>query len=529
MSGKIKLRKYQKSVDDEQKKFMASADTFRAIVNSCTGSGKTVNFFKLIIDYSLSRRDERGEQTKVLIVHPRLALSEDQQKRAHEILPHYGLTYRFATFHTGAPVTSIHERGQRPFQTTKESELKTHRDSCKEDIHITWTSYHSLKNIAHLKYDLIICDEAHYLLQKDFRSNVGAFRKDTKTLFYTATPVGIPGFHSERTTSADPNEEDEDNAGDLVDPKDKGMGEEFKLMEKRDGTKEKREVFGKVIATVPPKDLIPDGFVVSPLIKLMEVETKDRKAKTEVFKDPLSLARIIGKAYRDQLDERLNKNFNHKMLVVMPGVRMFKEIMDNRQIISDEVGENVDVYAVSANWHAKNGRLKSSGSRSALIDDFAATENRAVILHFDTLAEGIDVDGIGGVLFLRKEIRKVKSLQTIGRACRPSKDDIMPNGNVKKRGRKKTHAILTLVKVDKKTISQKLIEQWSIFFEEAGYDKLWAYVPKEKESGFPIKDPKKKDSPSFKKFIIERAWFERLANDRVEQLRLKFGIKKKDP
>ena len=521
MAEQIKLRPYQERIDKKQRLFMDDPDRFRAIVTACTGSGKTINFFKLIIDETLMRK-AKGEKMQVLLVHPRLALDEAQQKRAHETLCNYDLTYQFAIFHTGATIHSPSQKSpdgyRRPIQTTKLHALEDDRRDCTRDLHITWTTYHSLEHIAHIHYDLIICDEAHYLLQKKFRPNVAAFGKRVKTLFYTATPVGAPGFLSERTTEADPNEEDDDNDGDLLDPDDKGMGDE--------------EVFGEIIETVPPKELIPDGYVVPPLIQIMDVATEKGDANdtgiTRGFGDAVGLAKMIGLAYNGQLQlEEVNKNFNHKMMVVMPGVRMFPEIMENRQIIIDEVGKHVDVYAVSANWHAKNSTARSAGTRGELIEDFALTANPAVILHFDTIAEGIDVDGIGGVLFLRKELRKVKSLQTIGRACRPAKADLLEDGTVRKEGKAKTHAVLTLVNVDDKAISQKRLEEWSIFFEEAGYEHLWAYVPKEKnrvEPGDPLDEP---PAPPPSQLNIRYAWFKRLARERANQLRFKFGLDQK--
>ena len=501
----ITLRPYQELVDKRQQEFMNHPTEFRALVTSCTGSGKTINFFKLIIDHTLNRKAE-GKQTQILLVHPRLALGEEQQKRAHDLLPLYDLTYQFASFHSGTPVASVNQKfageGQKPFQTTKVPRLKEHRKNCNEDLHITWTTYHSLEHIAHIDYDLIICDEAHYLVQKEFRPNARAFKKSVKTLFYTATPVGLSGFRSKGP--ADPNEEDDYN-GDLVDPNDKGMGE--------------KEVFGECIVNVPPKELIGDGYVVPPYIQIMNVMTDDSGKIVD-------LADVIGRAYKGQLNiENVNKNFgfNHKMLVVMPGVKMFKDIMENRHIISNQVEKEVDVYAVSANWHAKNSTMKSTMSRSDLIDDFGVTENPAVILHYDTLAEGIDVDGIGGVLFLRKELRKVKSLQTIGRACRPARDDILADGSVRKGDRAKTHAVLTLVNVDGKEISQKRLRQWSIFFREAGYAKhLWAYVPVPKEK---TGEPGNGEPPiPPEKSAVLAAIFAELAQERVEQIRFDFGL-----
>lgn len=507
MDGKIRLRPYQERVDRAQQRFMSDPDAFRAIVFACTGSGKTVNFFKLIIDETLERASD-GEQFRVLIAQPRLALSEEQQIRAHRMLCNYDLTYEFASFHSGAIIewpSRLEDcrKRRKPLGTTNPDVLEEHRDGCKEDLHITWSSYHSLHQVAHMDYELIICDEAHYLMQKTIRPNVNAFGKDIKTLFYTATPVGAKGYLINETEKTTDMFDDEDPDEEFVDPDDLGMKNE--------------EEFGKVIAEVPPKELIPYGYVVKPLVQLMEVETIGQG-------DDVDFAQMIGKAYKGQLDmEEVSEGFNHKMLVSMPGVRMFKDVMKNRQTISDEVGKPVDVYCVCADWHGKNGLADSGMSRSDLIADFGETENPAVILHYDTLAEGIDVAGIGGVLFLRRRLGKVKGLQTVGRACRPAEGDILEDGSVKVEGRLKTRAILTLADVDGKTVSEKRMQEWSQFFEVGGYEHLWAYVPVEREGMKKDSDPEDEEKDKTKR-AIRNAWFSRLARKRVEWLRKQYNL-----
>lgn len=510
MAGLIKLRPYQECIDKAQREFMDAPDRFRATVFACTGSGKTVNFFKLIIDETLKRM-EGGESFRVLIVHPRLALSEEQQKRAHQtICQHNGLTYEFACFHSGSPVEWGEQRNRArnprvPFSSTNADFLEKHRDKCQEDLHITWSSYHSLNEIVHLDYDLIICDEAQNLLmRKDFRSNVDAFDKNTKTIFYTATPVGLKGKmvdHAEDTLFKYDDDEDPDE--EFLDPDDLGM---------RDVSK-----YGEIIAEVPPTELIPLGFVVKPIVHLMEVETYGPG-------DEVDWADLIGKAYMGQLEmPEVNNKFNHKMLVSMPSTRMFRDVMRNRDTISKAVGRSVDVYCVSFEWLGKNGLSDTGMSRSDLIEDFGETPNPAVILHFDTLSEGIDIDGIGGVLFLRKSLPKVKALQTVGRACRPARDDVMEDGSVRKNDRLKAHAILTLADVDGKTISEKRMEEWSQFFEVGGYRHLWAYVPKERKRGGGGNGHVNGGEERLQR-KIHNFWFNRLARKKVRAIRVQYNL-----
>lgn len=504
----VSLRPYQEKVDIAQREFMEDPDEFRAIVCACTGSGKTINYLKLIVDQALDYKSA-NLCMKVLIAQPRLALSEEQQVRAHEFICRYDLFYDFSSFHTGA-IIEWRDQKQRvpkiPLGTTDVEDLEHRRDICVEDVHVTWTSYKSLHQVAHLDFDLIICDESHYLMQKKLRPNLDAFDKKTKVLFYTATPVGVKGNVFRQNDTDDDSAEttkfdDEDDDEDSVDPFDLGMKD--------------TNAFGKIIADVPPKELIPLGYIVPPVIRLMDVETTGSG-------DIVDFAQMIGLAYKDQLGmEEVSAQFNHKMLVSMPGTKMFKDVMSNRSTISNEVGEPVDVYCVCSNWHAKNSVTPSAESRHDLVADFASSTNRAVILHYDTLAEGIDVDGIGGVLFLRQKLGKVKGLQTIGRACRPARSDIMADGNIRLSNRAKTHAILTLAEVDGKTVSERRLEEWSLFFEEGGYNHLWAYVPRE---GGKTGTHESKDGKPLEKRYIKIAWFTRTRKGRAQQLRLKYNL-----
>lgn len=481
MESPIKLREYQKEVDRAQDEFMSAPGEFRAIVCACTGSGKTVNFTKLIIDEALKRQSD-GCQMKVLIAQPRLALSEEQQKRMHNLLSKFDLTWEFSGFHTGNIVESSVRKSKSsriPLSTTSASKIKSHILSSDEDLYVAWTTYHSLNKIRHLDFDLIICDEAHYLAYGKFHSNVKFFPKETKIIFYTATPVGVI---------------------DESEPRKIGMCDE--------------NLFGRVIAEVPPKMLIPDRYIVPPVIYFMAAITKKDG-------DVVDYAQLIGKAYGHQL-EQVSPKFNHKMLVAMPGVKMFDDIMKNRETISVEAGCDVDVYCVHANGHSKNGSARGLRERQDLINDFAENPGPAVILHYDTLSEGMDIDGIGGVLFLRRFLGKVKSLQTMGRACRPAREDINADGTIKE-SRIKTNAILTLSEVDGLWESEKKLKEWAAVFAEGGYDRLWDYVnPDTLVVG---SDPE--DERQIKELVkkhIDSVWFDELAGEELEQLRLDLDL-----
>jgi hypothetical protein len=168
------------------------------------------------------------------------------------------------------------------------------------------------------------------------------------------------------------------------------------------------------------------------------------------------------------------------MLVAMANTSFFDDIMADIVEMRKIVGKDIDVYYVSADRCKKNG--KPYANREELLEDFAKNENYSIIVHCDTLAEGIDVDGLGGVLLLRN-LSKAKSIQTIGRACRPFKGDFKKDGTLKK-NRIKTEAIVTIAMADGEWISNSNAKEWSEIFKLGGYEEMWEYVdPEIKEEG----------------------------------------------
>lgn len=409
---KTNFRFYQIRMVKAQDDFMANSLTLRATVLCATGGGKTVCFTDLI------KKTIASSKKKILIVHPRLALSTNQQKRLKKSL--VGTGVEFTSFHSGVVEHTID--GRTNCSTTDVDTLVKIQDEA-AGSHITFTSYKSLSKIAHLDFDLIICDEAHYLVQKEYRANLHKFV--SKTLFYTGTPIKVV---------ADAQEECMTNT----------------------------ELFGEVIAEVPPSELIPHGYIVAPKLRYL-------KASVGVTGNSVNYPVTIGAAYKDQLS-LVNSAFLHKMLVAMPSTTKFDDIMSELTTIRRIVGDySLDVYYITADRSVKNGLVLES--RDAALEDFDSNTNKCIIIHCDTLAEGIDIDGIGGVLLMR-DLGIAKLLQTIGRGCRPAGEDIKPNGDIRK-NRIKTNCLVTLVENNGEWLGGLSIESLSKAYEVGGYGDLY--------------------------------------------------------
>jgi len=359
----MKMRFYQEEIIKSQREFMANDEVQRGQVYSPTGSGKTVCF-----DASISEIIEGNSDKKICIVYPRIALAMDQQGRLKD-----KLNVEFTSFHSGgvdAPEDAKKYREQ--VSTTSVEELRRIRETTKMN-HITSTTYHSFPLIAKEKFDLIICDEAHNLVQRNFAEALPLI--ESKVLFYTATPINvINGVES------------------VI-----GMNNE--------------KLFGKPICHIKPKELIDKGYIVPPRLVEMNISTDENGITVRPY---LAIAHVFA-----DLKTRLT-TVNNKLLVSMSDTKDFDDIQDNVKLMKTYTGD-IDLYTIKAGEQVKNG--KKLKSRELALKDFANNKKQCIIVHCDTLAEGIDVPGITAS-YIYRYMSKAKLIQTVGRAARPSLEDM---------------------------------------------------------------------------------------------------------
>jgi len=408
VKSNVVFRSYQIRINDAQDAFMSDPFARRGLIFAATGAGKTECFIDLLM-----KLISAGKK-RICIAHPRIALSMNQQKRLKKAFE--GLGVEFTSFHSGKVYHTLDHKENS--STTKKHTLEELQQVA-IGSHITFSSYKSLHKIADLYFDIIICDEAHYLVQKQLSDSLHLFK--SKVLFYTGTPIDVAA-----------QEESMDNV----------------------------ELFGEVIAEVPPKEILPGRYIVPPRVRIVNVRTK-RKGNTVDYPS------TIAHAYNDQV-QFAHEEFNHKMLVAMPNTKKFHDIMKELPAMRKLVSNQLDVYCISAKMASKNGIVFVD--RETALNEFEANENPCIIIHCDTLAEGIDIDGIGGILLLR-DLGKTKSIQTIGRGCRAAKADVMENGEICQ-DRIKTHCIVTLVRIDNGWFSGVQTSDYVEMFKSAGYGEL---------------------------------------------------------
>ena len=370
----MNLRPYQVSLNAPTEDFLFNSELQRGQVYAPTGAGKTVCFLDLI-----NKAVDKGFRN-IAILHPRIALSQDQLRRFKQ---QFSTKFATTSFHSGQHVTGSEEIAE---VSTTERTVLLGRISGSIKPHITFSSYHSFHKLTSTHFDLIICDEAHYLIQDRFGEYLGKFTAG-KILFYTATPV------TRETVKTD----------------------------SMDITK-----FGPVIAQVAPRELIEGGYIVAPLVFRLSATSLGNGDRV----DPVDL---VARAYSDQYTAVIGRGMPFcQMLVVTRDVANDIGEIENRlvelwNIIAEQtnnVVRKVDVYTIASDRANCNGR-PVTGGRDAALCAIKSSGDNAIVVHYDTLSEGIDIDTLGGV-FIMRDLSPAKLIQTIGRAARPYVEDLNP-------------------------------------------------------------------------------------------------------
>jgi hypothetical protein len=418
------LRKYQKRINKAVDLFLRDITKIRGQVYSPTGSGKTECFNHTIHDLStiLGKLDT---DLQIAVVHPRIALSQEQLGRMKQA---FGTRFHYTSLHSGA-----HINGEEIIQekSTLDPEELFRIMNAVPNSHITFTSYDSFDKIKDVEFDLMICDEAHNLTQNQYKDTLTEL-KAKKILFYTATPIN------------------------------KALAEDANGMNNL-------HLFGEPIVSVQPLELIKQGYIVPPLMHFLRVSTN--KKGTEV-----DSTEIVANAYKQQHEQMMQYKMPYvQMLVASRGLEDHKNVESELVKLWELIGEQVPVYVVEGGDHRKNGR-KFPGTRYDMLKEIKNSKGNAIIMHYDTLAEGIDISSLTGACILRN-MSKAKLLQTIGRCGRPFVSDLDMSGEVIcMKSRMKPICIITLPVIDGTHIGGLDAKQICEAFIDGGYDDLSTYM-----------------------------------------------------
>jgi superfamily II DNA or RNA helicase len=419
----MKLRGYQTEILAKCGEFMAS-DATRGQVYSPTGSGKTVIFTELV--HKLLNASTTP--LRVCVVHPKIALSQEQLRRFKENM---GCDHRYTSFHSGKHYQGTTELKE--FNTCNFKKLMADWvvSQATSKHHITFSSYDSFGKIAMLEFDLLIFDEAHHLTQKQYAPLLDCLGAK-KTLSFTATPI----FNYDE---------------DLV-----GMHALGK--------------FGPVVAAIEPKKLIKKGYMVGPVVHIMRAKSVNGTANASSF----DIVGVIADTYVEQRKQMRSYGLpTHQMLVASGGTQDHIDVEQDIKRLWLLIGDQIPVFTIdSKNGERLNGR--PLGSRAKALDKIKAAGD-CIVIHYDILSEGIDIDTISGILPLR-DMSQHKLIQTMGRGSRAYKCDMRDGEVIDLHNRKKPVFIMTVVTMNDDPISLSW-KRISDAFVAGGYGDIAEYIP----------------------------------------------------
>lgn len=330
-----------------------------------TGAGKTIT---MIRDAMIQFESDIAKT--IVIVAPRILLAEQ-------------LCSEFLEFIINANVMHIHSGETTHFSSTKPQEIVDWWVNT-PGHKLIFTTYNSLERLqqTRLPVDTIYFDEAHNSVKRNFFPATEYFSQETsRCYFYTATPkhslaVGKPGMNDV-------------------------------------------DVYGQVICNVPAPELVAGGYILPPKVVVKQLDmVKDKQVVyerdagflLETIDNPKIVTITDGIIGSDNLKKILICARATKQIIGLISETDFCSQLQERgyswMVITSKTGPIIDGQKVNREQFFDT--LNAWGKDST---------KKFVVLHHSILSEGINVNGLEAVLFLRN-MDYIGISQTIGRVIR---------------------------------------------------------------------------------------------------------------
>jgi len=286
--------------------------------------------------------------------------------------------------HVDAHVMHVHSGETEHFSTTKAKTIKAWSENI-DGNQLIFTTYNSLEKIKEsgIKVDTVYFDEAHNSVKRNFFPATEHFSTASdRTYFFTATPK-----HS--VTVSKPGMNDTD-------------------------------VYGQIICNVPAPKLVEEGYILPPKVVVNELPQGDFKMSD-----------------CDNLISTIDDNSLNKILIAARSTRQIVKLLTESDFypqirqrgyscmyITSKTGAFIDGVKVDREEFFKT--LNAWGKDP---------EKKFVVLHHSILSEGINVNGLEAVLFMRN-MDYIGISQSIGRVIRLG-------------GSEKTHGLVCVPVYDK--------------------------------------------------------------------------------
>ena len=318
-----------------------------------TGGGKTMC---MITD--AQRQFSEGYNT-IVVVAPRILLAQQ-------------LSSEFLNIIDNANVLHVHSGETEHYSTTKPQSICDwfFNNQLYGKNGLIFTTYHSLNRIQQsgIPVNTIYFDEAHNSVQQHFHTPTRFFAttNNRRCFFFTATP-----HHSN-------NDE-------------RGMNNE--------------EVYGKVLEQVPAPELVDAGVILPPKVVVNQCEMiRDRKITCEDD--------------ADNILSSIDSNSVDKILICARRTSQIVRLFADSKLGTELYGRGYNWMYITAKTGAVINGIKVSRVKFfETLNQWGKDNTRFVVLHHSILSEGINVNGLEAVLFLRS-MNYTTISQTIGRVIR---------------------------------------------------------------------------------------------------------------
>ena len=318
-----------------------------------TGGGKTMCMIN-----DAEQRLRSSIARTIVVVAPRILLANQ-------------LSAEFLEFITDVDVAHVHSGETHHFSTTKTHELENWYHNSIKNI-LIFTTYHSLHKIQEsldIEVDTIYFDEAHNSVQKNFFPATEHFSFNSqRCYFFTATPK-----HSRTPAKA-------------------GMN----------WTK----VYGQVICQVPAPKLVKEGYILPPKVEVYQSRI--------LHKDELVADRDC-----EQMIDSIDNLSKDKVLICAKATKQIINLVSHTSFVQDLADRGYSWMTITSKTGAiiDGEKVDREEFFNTLNEWGKDSTKRFVVLHHSILSEGINVNGLEAVLFLRN-MDYIGISQTIGRVIR---------------------------------------------------------------------------------------------------------------
>ena len=325
-----------------------------------TGGGKTIC---MIMD-AVKQLETYGT---IVVVAPRILLAEQLSHEFMEIIDEKYNDVEVMHVHSGK-IKGV-------FSSTNPFQIQQFVESNLGGRRIIFTTYHSLHRVEEsgINVDTIYFDEAHNSVQKNFFPATDYFSQYAhRCYFFTATPK-----HSRSPVKA-------------------GMNW--------------TEVYGGIICQVPAPKLVKQGYILPPKVKVY----RSRILKKDELVADRDNEQMIGAI--DNLDK-------DKVLICAKSTRQIVSLISQTDFVQQLAIRGYSYMFITAKTGAMiDGEKVDRETFFNTLNEWGRNGKKFVVLHHSILSEGINVNGLEAVLFMRS-MDYIGISQTIGRVIRKGNAD----------------------------------------------------------------------------------------------------------